>query len=183
MRIPFKSGLASHNEARGRNRTLAILLSNTKRHLLPIDATQQSSADVHNSQDIAETANLPALANNIRLKSKVQNGIRQFLNKRNFLEVETPILSSSAGGAVATPFWTSSVALGSVALRIAPELYLKQLIVAGFDKVFEIGKVFRNEGVDISHYPEFTTVEFYQANSSLEEMKVTTERLLNGNLH
>ena len=108
--------------------------------------------------------------------------IRQYLESKGFVEAETPILNLNAGGAAARPFTTSSVALGSSApplhLRIAPELYLKQLVIGGFDRVFEIGKVFRNEGIDSTHNPEFTTCEFYQAYADYEDLMEMTEDML-----
>lgn len=105
--------------------------------------------------------------------------LRDFLHQRHFTEVETPILAASVGGALATPFRTSSAALDTeLALRIAPELHLKRLIVAGFGRVFELGKVFRNEGIDTSHSPEFTMLELYQSFSSVTEMMALAEELL-----
>jgi len=97
-------------------------------------------------------------------RSKVINFIRTIMNENNFLEVETPVLNNIPGGANAKPFITHHNALDAERfLRIAPELYLKRLIVGGMDKVFEIGKNFRNEGVDATHNPEFTSMEFYSA--------------------
>jgi lysyl-tRNA synthetase class 2 len=116
--------------------------------------------------------------------------IREFLEKRGFIEVETPILQPIPGGALARPFVTHHHALNmNLYLRIAPELYLKRLIVAGFNKVYEIGRCFRNEGIDASHSPEFTLLEFYQAYANyLDFLKLTEELLkflvkkINGNL-
>jgi lysyl-tRNA synthetase, class II len=104
-------------------------------------------------------------AQRVIVQSKVISRLRQYLASRDFMEVQTPTLWNHQGGATATPFETSSVAFGSTSslyLRIAPELFLKQLVIGGFDRVFEIGKVFRNEGVDATHHPEFTICEFYQ---------------------
>ena len=113
---------------------------------------------------------------------KVISLMRRYLESHNFVEAETPILNNNAGGAAARPFVTSSIAFGSKAaplhLRIAPELYLKQLVIGGFDRVFEIGKVFRNEGIDSTHNPEFTTCEFYQAYAEYEDVMVMTEDML-----
>ena len=105
--------------------------------------------------------------------------LRNFLESRDFLEVETPVLSRKAGGAIARPFVTHANHLKTdLYLRIAPELYLKQLIIAGFEKVFEIGKNFRNEQITIKHNPEFTTCEFYEAYSDyLKLMKMTQQFL------
>ena len=100
----------------------------------------------------------------IETRSKIINLIRNFMESKGFIEVETPILQPKAGGAIAKPFTTHHNALGiDMFLRIAPELYLKRLIVGGFEKVFELGKVFRNEGIDQTHSPEFTMMESYEA--------------------
>ena len=105
--------------------------------------------------------------------------MREFFDRRGFVEVETPILNAEAGGATAKPFVTRYEALHSnFYMRIAPELYLKRLVVGGMDRVYEIGKVFRNEHIDRTHVPEFTTCEFYQAYASCEELMDTTENLL-----
>lgn len=121
----------------------------------------------------------PSKLEAFRTRSRLVRLLREFLHQRHFIEVETPILATSVGGALAAPFRTSSTALGTeLALRIAPELHLKRLIVAGFDRVFELGKVFRNEGVDASHSPEFTMLELYQSFSSVAEMMALAEELL-----
>jgi len=100
----------------------------------------------------------------LETRSKVIKFIREYLHENNFVEVETPILQTKAGGAIAKPFTTHHNALGlDMYLRIAPELYLKRLIIGGFEKVFELGKIFRNEGIDQTHLPEFTMLESYQA--------------------
>ncbi|CAH0480047.1 unnamed protein product [Peronospora belbahrii] len=112
-------------------------------------------------------------------RAKVIRGIRRYLEDRNFIEVETPILFSAAGGAAAQPFLTNSRALGKeLYLRIAPELFLKQLVIGGFDRVFEIGKVFRNEGIDATHNPEFTMCEFYQAYADYNVLMDTAEEMI-----
>lgn len=99
-------------------------------------------------------------------RAKIVRTLRRFLDERDFLEVETPILNAQAGGALAKPFVTKSEVLQrDLELRIAPELFLKKLIIGGFDRVYEIGKVFRNEGIDTTHNPEFTTLEFYMAHA------------------
>ncbi|KAJ0401865.1 hypothetical protein P43SY_007799 [Pythium insidiosum] len=114
-------------------------------------------------------------------RTKVIRGIRRYLEDRGFLEVETPMLFTAAGGAAAQPFVTRSRALGKdLYLRIAPELFLKQLVIGGFDRVFEIGKVFRNEGIDATHNPEFTICEFYQAYADYHSLMDTTEEMLCG---
>jgi lysyl-tRNA synthetase class 2 len=105
--------------------------------------------------------------------------IRQFFEDRGFLEVETPMMQPIPGGATARPFVTHHQALDmTLYLRIAPELYLKRLVVGGFDKVFEINRNFRNEGLSIQHNPEFTMLEFYQAYATYEDLMVLTEELI-----
>jgi lysyl-tRNA synthetase class 2 len=112
-------------------------------------------------------------------RSKILSGIRAFLEGRGFLEVETPILQGVAGGAAARPFVTHHNTLDmELFLRIAPELYLKRLLVGGFEKVFEMNRNFRNEGISIKHNPEFTMVEVYEAYVSGEAMMVLTEELI-----
>jgi len=106
----------------------------------------------------------PESKKTIESRSKIINLIRNFMESKGFIEVETPILQPKAGGAIAKPFTTHHNALDiDMFLRIAPELYLKRLIVGGFEKVFELGKVFRNEGIDQTHSPEFTMLESYEA--------------------
>lgn len=104
-------------------------------------------------------------------RTKIIRSIRNYLDSRNFLEVETPVLSPIAGGANARPFITHHNALDiDMYLRIATELYLKRLVVGGFERVYEIGRVFRNEGIDVRHNPEFTSIEVYQAYADFNEL-------------
>ncbi len=111
-------------------------------------------------------------------RTKIINGIRQFLIERRFLEVETPMLHSIAGGALAKPFMTHHNALDmELFLRIAPELYLKRLVVGGMERVFEINRNFRNEGISTRHNPEFTMLEFYQAYADYKDLMDLTEEL------
>ncbi len=113
------------------------------------------------------------------LRSKIIASMRNYLNSLGYLEVETPILHPILGGANARPFVTHHNALDMpFYLRIAPELYLKRLIVGGFDCVYEIGRLFRNEGMDVKHNPEFTTIELYLAYSNLEGMMDLSEDLI-----
>ena len=111
-------------------------------------------------------------------RSRVIQQIRQFLLDHDFMEVETPMMQPIAGGAEATPFVTHHNALGmDLYLRIAPELYLKRLVVGGFERVFEINRNFRNEGVSTRHNPEFTMLEFYQAHATYSDLMAFTERM------
>jgi lysyl-tRNA synthetase class 2 len=112
-------------------------------------------------------------------RSRIVNLIRDFMTSRDFLEVETPMMQQIPGGATARPFVTHHNALDmDLYLRIAPELYLKRLVVGGFDRVFEINRNFRNEGISIRHNPEFTMMEFYQAYATYEDLMDFTEELL-----
>jgi lysyl-tRNA synthetase, class II len=112
-------------------------------------------------------------------RSRVIQLVRRFLEDRDFLEVETPMMQPKAGGAIARPFKTHHNALGTdFYLRIAPELYLKRLITGGLERVFEINRNFRNEGISTFHNPEFTMLEFYQAYATYEDMMCFTEEML-----
>ncbi|CUM65703.1 uncharacterized protein PRCAT00003351001 [Priceomyces carsonii] len=115
------------------------------------------------------------------IKSHIIQIMRNFFLARDFLEVQTPMLGGYGTGANAEPFKTTSSALDSdksLQLRVAPELWLKKLIIGGFDKIFEIGQSFRNEGIDLTHNPEFSTCEFYQSFASLNELMEISEALL-----
>jgi len=114
-----------------------------------------------------------------RVRSQIIIAIREFLNQRGFLEVETPVLQPSAGGALARPFTTHHHALDQdFYLRIAPELHLKRLIIGGFDKVYELGRIFRNEGVSTKHNPEFTMLESYEAYADYNDVMSTVEQMV-----
>jgi lysyl-tRNA synthetase class 2 len=116
-----------------------------------------------------------------RMRSRIVQYIRQYLNDRSFLEVETPMMQAIPGGAVARPFTTHHNALDmDLFLRIAPELYLKRLVVGGYERVYEINRNFRNEGLSTRHNPEFTMLEFYQAYADYHDLMDLTEDLLVG---
>ncbi len=121
----------------------------------------------------------PEVKKTFILRSKIVNYIREYMNEQGFLEVETPMMHQIAGGAAAKPFITHHNTLDmDLYLRIAPELYLKRLLVGGFEKVYEINRNFRNEGISIKHNPEFTMMEVYQAYADFNTMMDLTEDLL-----
>ena len=120
----------------------------------------------------------PEVKKSFETRSKIIKEIRKILDEKGFLEVETPILNTIMGGANARPFITHHNTLDmDMYLRVAPELYLKRLIVGGFDRVFEIGRLFRNEGMDIKHNPEFTSMELYAAYMDFNDMMDITEEI------
>ena len=130
---------------------------------------RQRYVDLIMNQDVKET---------FLKRSKILRSIRNYLDEQGFMEVETPMLVQNAGGAAARPFFTHYNALGEeLKLRISLELYLKRLIVGGLEKVYEIGRVFRNEGLDTRHNPEFTLMELYQAYTDYHGMMDLTENL------
>ncbi|CAG8565280.1 17843_t:CDS:2, partial [Racocetra fulgida] len=115
------------------------------------------------------------------IKANIINYIRRFLDELGFLEVETPIMTSTPSGAFAKPFITHHSDLKrDIFLRVSPELFLKQLVVGGFDRVYEIGRQFRNESIDATHNPEFTSCEFYMAYADVYDLMRITERMLEG---
>lgn len=121
----------------------------------------------------------PEVRNTFRTRVEIIRLVREFLVNRGFMEVETPMMHSIAGGATAKPFKTHHNALGmDLYLRVAPELYLKRLLVGGFERVFEINRNFRNEGLSTRHNPEFTMLEFYQAYATYHELMDLTEEML-----
>ncbi len=131
---------------------------------------RQRYLDLIMNQDVREV---------FSLRSQIINAIRQFLVERQFMEVETPMLQAIPGGATARPFITHHNALDmDMYLRIAPELYLKRLVVGGFERVFEINRNFRNEGLSTRHNPEFTMIEFYQAYADYHDLMDLTEAML-----
>jgi len=120
----------------------------------------------------------PDVLQTFQLRSRILTGVRRFMEGQGYLEVETPMMQPIPGGATARPFVTHHNALDmALYLRIAPELYLKRLIVGGFEKVFEINRSFRNEGISHKHNPEFTMMEFYSAGEDLRDMMTLTENL------
>jgi len=133
---------------------------------------RQRYVDLVMNQEVRET---------FQLRSKIISYIRRFFEERGFMDVETPMLQAIPGGATARPFETHHNALDMpMFMRIAPELYLKRLVVGGFEKVFEINRNFRNEGVSTRHNPEFTMLEFYQSYADYNDLMDITEALLHG---
>ncbi|OQY18872.1 MAG: lysine--tRNA ligase, partial [Desulfobacteraceae bacterium 4572_35.1] len=121
----------------------------------------------------------PEVSDVFRKRSKIISLMREFMQKRDYLEVETPMMHQVAGGATAKPFVTYHNTLKmELYMRIAPELYLKRLIVGGFERVFEINRNFRNEGISIQHNPEFTMMEFYQAYATYNDLMDMTEEMI-----
>jgi len=138
-----------------------------------------ADVEVRYRQRYLDLMSNPASRDMFRKRARLVAGVRRFLADRGFLEVETPILQQIAGGAAARPFRTHHNALGlDLQMRIAPELFLKRLLVGGFDRVFEIGRNFRNEGISTQHNPEFTMLEFYQAYATFEDLMPLTEQLV-----
>jgi lysyl-tRNA synthetase, class II len=130
-------------------------------------------------QRYADLAVHPAVREHFRRRSCIITGIRRFLDARGYIEVETPVLQAVAGGAAAKPFLTHYNALDyDFHLRISLELYLKRLIVGGFEKIYEIGRNFRNEGISTRHSPEFTMLESYEAYANLEDIMTLVEQLI-----
>ncbi|SCV69653.1 BQ2448_1047 [Microbotryum intermedium] len=117
-------------------------------------------------------------------RARIINYVRKFLDNLGFLEVETPMMNMIAGGATAKPFVTHHNALSlDLFMRVAPELYLKELVVGGLDRVYEIGRVFRNEGIDLTHNPEFSICEFYMAYADVYDIMDLTESMISGLVH
>ena len=121
----------------------------------------------------------PEVKQNFVLRSKFVKHVRDFMDARGYIEVETPVLNTISGGATAKPFITHHNTLDiDMYMRIATELHLKRLMVGGLDRVYEIGRIFRNEGMDPKHNPEFTTIELYQAYADFNDMMDLFEDLL-----
>ena len=138
-----------------------------------------SDVDIRYRQRYLDLISNPEAKETFKVRSQVINAIRQFLDQRGFIEVETPVLQSSAGGALARPFTTHHQALDQdFYLRIAPELHLKRLIVGGLDRVYELGRIFRNEGISTRHNPEFTMLESYEAYADYNDVMKMLEEMV-----
>ncbi len=166
---------------RGEKTILLTRITMASKAIRPIPNTWFGLKDVEmksRQRELDLLAN-PETKEAAKKRSRILAFVRTYLTKKDFIEVETPILQPIPGGTLAEPFTTHHNALNAdLYLRIAPELYLKRLLVGGFEKVFEIGKNFRNEGVDKSHNPEFTMLEFYWAYADYEDLMDMAEDLL-----
>ncbi|AGY57922.1 lysine--tRNA ligase [Gloeobacter kilaueensis] len=149
--------------------------------ILPLPSEYYGFKDVqqrHRQRYLDLIAN-PEVRETLMRRALIVRAIRHYLDERGFLEFETPVLQTEAGGAAARPFTTHHNALGlDLYLRIATELHLKRLVVGGFERVYELGRIFRNEGISTRHNPEFTTVELYQAYADYHDIMDLVEELL-----
>ena len=156
----------------------SIVLLSKSLQILPEKFHGLTNTDIRYRQRYVDLIMNPEVKDTFVKRSQILKEIRNFLDGRGFMEVETPMLVSNAGGAAARPFETHFNALDEdFKLRISLELYLKRLIVGGLEKVYEIGRVFRNEGLDTRHNPEFTLMELYQAYTDYNGMMDLTENL------
>ncbi|HEY6078125.1 MAG TPA: lysine--tRNA ligase [Polyangiaceae bacterium] len=180
--------IADHVEARGRAMVtktgeLSIELSSIRlitKALRPLPDKWHglTDTDIRYRRRYVDLVSNPEVAVALRSRSLVVQALRDFLDRRDFLEVETPTLHTLVGGATARPFTTHHNALDlDLFLRIAPELYLKRLLVGGFERVYEIGRCYRNEGISTRHNPEFTMLEFYMAYATYETLMPLAEAL------
>lgn len=160
-------------------RVMELSLLTKSLQVLPEKFHGLKDQDLRYRQRYVDLIMNPDVKETFILRSKIIKSVREYLDQRDFLEVDTPILNTVAGGANARPFETHHNSLDiDMYLRIANELYLKRLIVGGFEKVYEMGRMFRNEGMSHKHNPEFTNIELYQAYADYDDMMVLTEELV-----
>jgi lysyl-tRNA synthetase class 2 len=152
--------------------------------MLPAKRAGLTDPEARYRQRYLDLIMTPKTRSIFQTRAKIISYVRRFLDSRGFVEVETPILNTKPGGAAARPFETMHNELKrKMFMRIAPELYLKMLIVGGMDRVYEIGRLFRNEGIDPTHNPEFTTCEFYWAYQDYNDLMRETEEMVSGMVH
>eukprot|EP00941_MAST-03F_sp_MAST-3F-sp1_P001934 g1934.t1 len=150
-------------------------------HMLPKSYTGLKNQEVRFRQRYLDLIMNKTSRDTFYTRAKIINYLRRFLDVRNFLEVETPMMNDVPGGATARPFKTHHNEMNvDMFMRVAPELYLKMLVVGGLERVYEIGRQFRNEGMDMTHNPEFTTCEFYMAYADYNDLMDMTEELISG---
>lgn len=156
-----------------------IILLTPCLHMLPTDHFGLKDQEMRYRKRYLDLIMNNKARNIFKTRSKIISYIRKFLDNRDFIEVETPMMNVIAGGATAKPFVTHHNELNmDMFMRIAPELFLKELVVGGMDRVYEIGRQFRNEGIDLTHNPEFTTCEFYQAYADVYDLMDMTEIMI-----